>query len=66
VSGYPRSYVPGPGPLRDAPFLAKPFDKRELMATLSSFAPKPPAEPATRATNPDKPPRRMKQRQLNL
>lgn len=65
VSGYPRSYVPGPGPLRDAPFLAKPFDRRELVATLSSFAPRAPSEPP-KAPKPDKPQRRMKQRQLNL
>ena len=66
VSGYPRSYVPGPGALRDAPFLAKPFDKRELAATLLSFAPNPPSIPPAKAPKPDKPPRRMKQRQLNL
>lgn len=62
VSGYPRSFIPGPGPLRAAPFLSKPLDERELVRTVSGFAAKAPASPAKRA----KPPRRMKRREFNI
>jgi CheY-like chemotaxis protein len=62
VSGYPQSSVPGPGPLRAAPFLSKPVDERELVQTVSDFAPKPPTEAPSAA----KPPRRLKRRRLNF
>jgi CheY-like chemotaxis protein len=62
VSGYPRSSVPGPGPLRAAPFLPKPVDERELVRTVSEFAPRPPSKAPSVAGRP----RRLKRRQFNL
>ena len=62
VSAYPRSYVPGPGPLRAAPFLSKPLDEHELVRTVSAFVAKTSSSPARKA----KPPRRMKRRQFNI
>jgi CheY-like chemotaxis protein len=61
MSGYPRSYVPGPGPLRAVPFIAKPLDEQEVLRTVAQFAPTEPA-PATKP----QPPRRMKRRSFNL
>jgi CheY-like chemotaxis protein len=62
VSGYPRSCVPGPGPLRAAPFLSKPVDSADLVRTVAEFAPKP-APPGERRPMPA---RRLRRRQLNM
>lgn len=62
MSGYPRSVIPGPGPLRTVPFITKPLDEQDLLRTVARFVPDEP-------TPPTKPPvrqRRMKRRQYNL
>jgi CheY-like chemotaxis protein len=63
VSGYPRSFVPGPGPLRSVPFLSKPLNEDELVRTVSRFAARAPAAAAAAKA---RPPRRMKRRQFNI
>ena len=61
MSAYPRSYIPGPGPLRGVHFIAKPLNLTELLHTVAGFVRPDAPRPAKQKTE-----RRLKRRQLNI
>jgi len=61
ISAYPRSVIPGPGPLWKAPFVTKPFNAEQLVQAIMGLL-RPEALPPARR----RPERRLKRRNYNF
>jgi DNA-binding response OmpR family regulator len=61
LSAYPRSIIPGPGPLWRAPFVAKPVDAKQLVEAVTGLIRNVPLPPVRQ-----RPERRLKRRTYNF